>query len=59
MTDLTEPGRGNFWIIPGSHLRNKVEMPPDGIGQPEGAIPVLVKPGTAVIFDRNRLAEEY
>ena len=27
-------GPGNFWIIPGSHLRNKVEMPPDGIGQP-------------------------
>ena len=53
LTDLTEPGRGNFWIIPGSHLRNKVEMPPDGIGQPEGAIPVLVKPGTAVIFDRR------
>ena len=53
LTDLTEPGRGNFWIIPGSHLRNKVEMPPDGIGQPQGAIPVLVKPGTAVLFDRR------
>ena len=53
LTDLTEAGRGNFWVIPGSHLRNKVEMPPDGVGQPEGAIPVLVKPGTAVIFDRR------
>ena len=53
LTDLTEPGRGNFWIIPGSHLRNKVEMPHDGIGQPQGAIPVLVKPGTAVLFDRR------
>ncbi len=53
VTDLSEPGRGNFWIIPGSHLRNEVAMPSNGLGQPVGAIPVLVKPGTAVIFDRR------
>lgn len=53
LTDLSEPGRGNFWIIPRSHLRNEVAMPPDGMGQPEGAIPVLVKPGAAVFFDRR------
>ncbi len=53
LTDLTEAGRGNFWVIPGSHMRNTIELPPDGLGQPEGAIPVLVKPGTAVLFDRR------
>ena len=53
LTDVGEEGRGNFWVVPGSHLQNKIEMPAGGIGQPEGAIPVLVKPGTAVIFDRR------
>ena len=32
VTDLSEPGRGNFWIIPGSHLRNEVAMPSNGLG---------------------------
>jgi ectoine hydroxylase-related dioxygenase (phytanoyl-CoA dioxygenase family) len=26
---------------------------PDGTGQPEGAVPVRAKPGTAVFFDRR------
>jgi ectoine hydroxylase-related dioxygenase (phytanoyl-CoA dioxygenase family) len=53
LSDVSEPGRGNFWIIPGSHLCDTLERPADGIGQPEGAIPVCVKPGTAVFFDRR------
>ena len=53
LTDVSEEGRGNFWVVPGSHLRNEIELPASGMGQPEGAIPVLVKPGTAVIFDRR------
>ncbi len=53
LTDVVEEGRGNFWVVPGSHLKNEMEMPAGSIGQPEGAIPVLVKPGTAVIFDRR------
>ena len=53
LSDTSEPGRGNFWVIPGSHLRDKLERPADGIGQPEGAVPVLAKPGTAVFFDRR------
>ena len=28
-------------------------MPKASIGQPEGAIPILVSPGTAVMFDRR------
>lgn len=53
LTDVSEEGKGNFWVVPGSHLRNDLMMPPDGLGQPKGAVPVLVKPGTVVIFDRR------
>lgn len=53
LSDVSEEGRGNFWIIPGSHLKNNIENPREGKGQPEGAIPVKVKPGTAVFFDRR------
>lgn len=53
LSDTSQPGRGNFWVIPGSHLCDTLERPVDGFGQPEGAIPVLAKPGTAVFFDRR------
>lgn len=53
LSDASQPGRGNFWIVPGSHLLDTLERPSDGIGQPEGAIPVCVRPGTAVLFDRR------
>lgn len=53
LSDTSEAGRGNFWIIPGSHLKDTLEVPVGGDGQPEGAIPVLAKPGTAVFFDRR------
>jgi ectoine hydroxylase len=53
LSDTSEPGRGNFWVIPGSHLRDTLERPIDGLGQPEGAVPVLARPGTAVFFDRR------
>jgi len=53
LSDASEEGRGNFWIIPGSHLHDTLERPADGHGQPAGAIPVCVKPGTAVFFDRR------
>lgn len=53
LSDTSEPGRGNFWIIPGSHLHDTIERPADGQGQPAGGVPVLAKPGTAVFFDRR------
>jgi ectoine hydroxylase len=40
-------------VIPNSHLHDSIERPADGIGQPEGAVPVLAKPGSAVFFDRR------
>ncbi|RAP78426.1 phytanoyl-CoA dioxygenase family protein [Paenibacillus montanisoli] len=51
LSDASEPDRGNLWLIPGSHLYENLELPEKG--QPEGAIPVCVKPGTAVLFDRR------
>ncbi|NHN34667.1 phytanoyl-CoA dioxygenase family protein [Paenibacillus agricola] len=53
LSDLSEPGRGNFWIVPNSHLTDHMPLSETGTGQPEGAIPVVVKPGTAVFFDRR------
>jgi ectoine hydroxylase-related dioxygenase (phytanoyl-CoA dioxygenase family) len=53
LSDVSVPDRGNFWIVPGSHLNDSLQLPSDRQGQPEGAIPVCVKPGTAVFFDRR------
>ena len=44
---------GNFWVVPGSHLSDTLERPAGGTGQPDGAVPVLARPGTAVLFDRR------
>ncbi|QGN34421.1 phytanoyl-CoA dioxygenase family protein [Microlunatus sp. Gsoil 973] len=52
LSDVSEAGRGNFWVVPGSHVNEEVAVP-GGSGQPEGAVPVLAKPGTAVLFDRR------
>jgi ectoine hydroxylase len=62
LTDVSQPGRGNFCVLPGSHL--KAEIPPASeIGRdpqetvpervPGEALPICVQPGTAVIFDRR------
>lgn len=53
LSDTSEAGRGNFWVVPGSHLWNTIDKPASGEGQPAGAVPVLAKPGTAVFFDRR------
>lgn len=51
LTDTSVPGRANLYVVPGSHLTNKLEDIVDG--QPRGGMPVLAKPGTAVFFDRR------
>ena len=53
LTDTSELGSGNFWVIPGSHRRNSLDMPENKLANPEGAIPICVKPGSAVFFDRR------
>lgn len=62
LTDVSEPGRGNFYIRPGSHLSD-MPVPEDEISRdpreqtaddvPDDAMPVCVEPGTAVLFDRR------
>lgn len=52
LSDCSEPGRANFWVIPGSHLQDRPEVPEDGT-PPTGARPVMVPAGAAVIFDRR------
>ena len=51
LTDTSEVGRANLYVIPGSHLQNKLERPEEG--EPDGATAICVKPGTAVFFDRR------
>jgi len=56
LSDLSEPGRGNMMVLPGSHRQNRLPRPegPDaGIHGPEGAISVCVGSGSAVLFDRR------
>ena len=53
LSDTTETGRGNFHVIPGTHLQNKLEFPNDETSNPDGTTRVCVPPGTAVIFDRR------
>jgi ectoine hydroxylase-related dioxygenase (phytanoyl-CoA dioxygenase family) len=53
LSDVGEPDRGNFSVLPGSHLRDALERPPDDSNDLAGAEPVLARPGTAVLFDRR------
>ncbi len=51
LTDTSVDGRANLYVVPGSHLTNKLENIVNG--QPRDGVPVLAKPGTAVFFDRR------
>ncbi len=53
LTDVSEGGRGNFSVVPGSHLVDEIEYPADGVSNPPDAHEVQVPAGTAVIFDRR------
>jgi len=53
LTDVEEPEQGAMWIIPGSHRRDRLERPENGSIHPPGAAPLLVRAGTAVVFDRR------
>ena len=53
LTDLTRPNGGNTLVVPGSHLQNRLECQQDGQSSPEGAEPVCVPAGSAMILDRR------
>ena len=57
LTDLSQPGMGQTWLIPQSHKAHGREdvpggWPEGGVGQGAG-IPILVPPNTCVIFNRS------
>ena len=55
LSDVSEPGRGNMLVIPGSCERNALPRPRAGapFRQPRRAVPVLAEAGDALIFDRR------
>jgi ectoine hydroxylase len=56
LSDVSEPGRGNFKIVPRSHRTNWIDGPPrrDVLWpDPRGALQVTVSPGDVVLFDRR------
>lgn len=53
LTDLTQPGRGNLRLIPGSHKRSDPPARQPGAIDPDGAIEVLTEPGDAVLFQQR------
>ena len=54
LSDCSDVDRGNFYVLPGSQLRNSMEFPPEGrkATLAEG-VPVLAPAGSAVFFDRR------
>lgn len=56
LSDVSETGRGNLMLIPGSHRRNRLPGPPRRDLEwptPDGAIQVTVDAGDVVFFDRR------
>ena len=53
LTDLVEPGRGNPYVLPGSHLGRWIQPSSDSVSNPEEAMELCMSAGTAVIFDRR------
>ncbi|MEM7128627.1 MAG: phytanoyl-CoA dioxygenase family protein [Chloroflexota bacterium] len=53
LTDTTDLGHANLYVVPGSHVNNELAYASDDAEEPTGAVAVRVKPGTAVFFDRR------
>jgi len=53
LTDVTAPDSGNTLVVPGSQLQNELDCPQDGQSSPDGARPVCVPAGSAIVLDRR------
>jgi ectoine hydroxylase-related dioxygenase (phytanoyl-CoA dioxygenase family) len=56
LSDVSESGRGNFTVLPGSHTINWLPGPPGRDvpwPEPEGAAQITAAPGDLVVFDRR------
>jgi ectoine hydroxylase-related dioxygenase (phytanoyl-CoA dioxygenase family) len=53
LTDVSGDDWGNTLLLPGSHLRDELDCPNDGVSTPAGAVPLRVPPGAALVLDRR------
>lgn len=54
LSDCSEPDRGNFLVIPGSHLQDSIDLPNNDRKQElDESVSVLAPAGSAVFFDRR------
>ena len=53
LTDTVDEKRGNFYVVPGTHLQNGLDLPGDGVADPAGALALRIKAGSALFFDRR------
>ena len=53
LTDTTEVDRGNFYLIPGTHLQNEPDLLTDRVSNPEEAVAIRAEAGSALFFDRR------
>ena len=53
LTDTPTAGMANTWLLPRRHKSDSFERPPEGVGQPEGAVPVVCPANSCFIFDRR------
>ena len=53
LREVPSAEHGPLWVLPGSHRRDRLDRPLDGSARPPGAVPLLVRAGTAVVFDRR------
>ena len=56
LSDVSQPGRGNMAVIPGSHTLNWLSGPPGPEiewPKPPGAIEVTAEPGDVLFYDRR------
>lgn len=53
LSDVSEPERGNTLVVPGSHLQDEIDLLQNGFASPEGAEPLCVPAGSAVLLDRR------
>jgi ectoine hydroxylase-related dioxygenase (phytanoyl-CoA dioxygenase family) len=56
LSDLSESGRGNLRVVPGSHRVNRIDGPPardTAWPDPPGAVEIRANAGDALLFDRR------
>jgi ectoine hydroxylase-related dioxygenase (phytanoyl-CoA dioxygenase family) len=53
LTDVSGSDWGNTLLLPGSHLRDELDYPNDGVASPAGAVPLRVPAGAALVLDRR------